>query len=34
MTLICGSPIWAAASPRNWRTPSWMANMPYIPVWV
>ena len=25
---------WAAASPRIWRTPSWMANIPYIPVCV
>jgi EmrB/QacA subfamily drug resistance transporter len=24
----------ASASPRSWRTDSWIANMPYIPVWV
>jgi hypothetical protein len=34
MTLMSGLSIWAAASPRTWRTPSWMANIPYMPVWV
>src|ERR1700726_3136046 len=33
-TLICGLSTWAAASPRICLTPSWMANMPYIPVCV
>jgi hypothetical protein len=34
ITLICGDPTCAAASPRSCRTPSWIANMPYIPVCV
>src|SRR5262249_39071047 len=33
-TLISGPSTWAAASPRTWRTDSWMANMPYMPVCV
>jgi catechol 2,3-dioxygenase-like lactoylglutathione lyase family enzyme len=34
ITLMSGPSTCAAASPRIWRTPSWMANIPYIPVWV
>ncbi len=34
ITLMSGRSTWAAASPRTWRTPSWMANMPYMPVCV
>src|SRR5258708_24593802 len=32
-TLISGPSTCAAASPLTWRTDSWMANIPYIPVW-
>ena len=34
VTLTVTSGTWAGALPRSCRTDSWMANMPYIPVWV
>ena len=33
-TLIRTPSTWAGAVPRSWRIDSWMANMPYMPVWV
>ena len=33
-TAIFTSPTWAGAVPRTWRTLSWIANIPYMPVCV